>query len=237
MHRMNLIMVKNYKKGPGLFVKKISRPREKIPIDNWIVHQFFGFVSSFTTSIVTGGIMHLHVCPSWLSFILDNALRKGFHNPVAICGRYIQPGDTVMDIGCGNGYFTIPMSQMAGEAGTVIAVDLQRPMLDKMLLRARRLGLSGRIRAVQCGPGDIMVRDRVDFILTFWMVHEVGDAESLFRQIAATMKSGSRYLLVEPKLHVTKKKYREIVEKAARAGLRVQDEPVIALSRSILFSR
>ncbi len=180
--------------------------------------------------------MSRHTCPSWFSFTLDNVLRKRFHDPSAILRDYIRPGDTVMDIGCGPGYFTIPMALMAGEKGTVIAVDLQKIMLDKMLNRARMLGLIDRIKPVHCGSGDIMVRDRVDFILTFWMVHEVRDAGSFFRQITATMKKGSRYLMVEPKIHVTRKKYSEILETAGKAGLKPQGEPSVSLSRSILFS-
>ncbi len=180
--------------------------------------------------------MNRHTCPSWFSFTLDNFLRKRFHDPVAILHDFIRPGSTVMDIGCGPGYFTIPMAQMAGETGTVIAVDLQRKMLDRMLARADRLGLRDRIKEIQCMPDDIMVRDKADFILTFWMVHEVRDTGLFFKQIASTMKKGSRYLLVEPKLHVTRNKYSEIARMAEDAGLKPQGEPAVSLSRSMLFS-
>jgi ubiquinone/menaquinone biosynthesis C-methylase UbiE len=183
-----------------------------------------------------GGFMSQHTCPSWFSFTLDNFLRKRFHDPAAILRDYIRPGNTVLDIGCGPGYFTIPMASLAGDSGTVIAVDLQGDMLEKMMAKADSLGLGGRIRAVQCKPDDIMVRAKADFILTFWMVHEVRNTENFFRQISAVMKQGSRYLLVEPKLHVTGRRYREILESAGRAGLKPQAEPSVSLSRSVLFS-
>ncbi len=180
--------------------------------------------------------MSQHTCPSWFSFTLDNFLRKRFHDPSAILRDFIRPGYTVLDIGCGPGYFTIPMALMAGESGKVIAADLQKNMLDRMMAKAAGLGLGGRIRAVQCTPDDIMVRDKADFILTFWMVHEVRDVAQLFRQIASVMKEGSRYLLVEPKLHVAGRRYREILELAGKAGLKPQAEPSVSLSRSVLFS-
>jgi ubiquinone/menaquinone biosynthesis C-methylase UbiE len=180
--------------------------------------------------------MSLHTCPSCFSFTLDNFLRKKLHDPFAILRGLIRTGDTVLDIGCGPGYFTVPMAQMAGETGMVIAVDLQKKMLDRMSDRAMRTGLLDRIRAVQCTTDDIMVSEKADFILTFWMVHEVRDTGNFFRQIAAAMKQDSRYLLVEPKFHVTGKKYREILELAGKAGLKTRGEPAVSISRSTIFS-
>jgi ubiquinone/menaquinone biosynthesis C-methylase UbiE len=180
--------------------------------------------------------MQLHVCPSWLSFSLDNSIRTFFQDPEKITRDYVKPGFTVLDIGCGPGYFTIPMARMAGKAGSVIAVDIQERMLEKMKERAAGHDVLDRIRAVQCRPDDIMVRESVDFVLTFWMVHEVPEKLPFLKQIAAVMKKDSRYLLAEPKVHVSKKQFREIAQMAADAGLKTVAEPAISLSRAMLFS-
>ena len=50
-----------------------------------------------------------HVCPSWCGFFIDNPLRRLIHNPTKIFGPYVQPGMTVMDVGCGMGLFSIAM--------------------------------------------------------------------------------------------------------------------------------
>jgi 2-polyprenyl-3-methyl-5-hydroxy-6-metoxy-1,4-benzoquinol methylase len=141
------------------------------------------------------------VCPSWLAFSLNNSLRRCLHNPEKILGEFVKPGSTVIDIGCGPGFFSAPMAQMAGPSGTVIAVDLQRKMLDKLMANAGRASLAQRIRTVECRFDDIVVREKADFILTFWMVHEVKDRPGFFRQVADNLGPGSSYLLVEPKIH------------------------------------
>lgn len=180
--------------------------------------------------------MKQHVCDARFAFTLYNSFRKYLQDPVAILREYIEPGTTVLDIGCGPGYFTIPIALMTGAAGTVYAVDIQEEMLQKMEQRAVHEGVRTRIRPVLCAPGDITVRDRVDFILTFWMVHEVPDRPGLFRQITAVMKPESRYLLVEPKIHVGKKQYGMIVDAALAAGLQTVKEVPVPLSRATLFT-
>ena len=54
---------------------------------------------------------------------------------------YLAAGMTAIDIGCGMGFFTISMANMAGEQGMVIAVDLQPQMLKGMLERAGMAGM------------------------------------------------------------------------------------------------
>jgi 2-polyprenyl-3-methyl-5-hydroxy-6-metoxy-1,4-benzoquinol methylase len=176
------------------------------------------------------------VCPSWLSVFLKNGLRKKFHNPEKILKEYIKPGYTVVDIGCGPGYFSIPMAEMTGKDGKVIAVDIQEKMLHRLNVYARRHKVDARIRLTKSTVQDICVNEKADFILTFWMVHEVQDVQSFMDQIFKIMKPGSFYLLSEPKIHVSKKRYLEIISIASSAGLKEYKEEKIWGSRSMVFN-
>lgn len=180
--------------------------------------------------------MSLHVCPSWLSLLLDNYLRKKIHNPEKILIEYVKPGYTIVDIGCGPGFFSIPMANMVGKNGKVIAVDLQETMLSKLKLKAISRKVEDRIKLVHCDVNDIKVDEKADFILTFWMVHEVDNVSSLFQQIISIMKPGSIYLLSEPKMHVPKNMYQDILSIAKSAGLKSKNEEVIRYSRSMVFT-
>jgi ubiquinone/menaquinone biosynthesis C-methylase UbiE len=81
--------------------------------------------------------MIAYVCPWWCAwFSLSNPLRRLVHDPQVIVGPFVEPGMTVLDVGCGVGWFSIPMAQMVGEKGQVIAVDLQPQMLDMLRRRA-----------------------------------------------------------------------------------------------------
>src|SRR6187431_338663 len=48
----------------------------------------------------------------------------------------VKPGDTVCDLGCGNGFYTLKLAKLVGEQGKVVAVDIQREMLELLKDRA-----------------------------------------------------------------------------------------------------
>jgi len=60
------------------------------------------------------------------------------HNPVRMLGTFIRPGMIVIDYGSAMGYFSIPLAKMVGNQGTVFCFDIQRKMLEKLIIRARK---------------------------------------------------------------------------------------------------
>jgi 2-polyprenyl-3-methyl-5-hydroxy-6-metoxy-1,4-benzoquinol methylase len=176
-----------------------------------------------------------HVCPWWLAYTFDNPLRRFIHNPKTIFEDHVMPGATVMDIGCGMGYFTLGLAELVGDTGKVIAVDLQQEMLDIMLKRAKRKGLEHRITPHRAEPDSINNSTKVDFILLFWMVHEVPDPSSFFREVAANLKSNGKILYSEPVFHVPAKKFHEILAAAEMAGLNKVSDINVRFSRAAML--
>ena len=178
------------------------------------------------------------VCPVEDAGWLSTPLRRLITNPRRILGDLVAPGDTVVDLGCGPGFFTLPLAEMVGDAGTVIAVDLQEAMLDKVRAAAERKGLSPRIRLHRCDAGRLgLDGQRADFALAFWMVHEVPDQWRFFEEAHALLGSGARLLLVEPRGHVAKAAFARTLEAAEAAGFRAVARPRIAFSLSALLER
>ncbi len=177
-----------------------------------------------------------HVCPWWLAYTFDNPLRRLIHNPKDIFSGYIKEGMTVMDIGCGVGYFTIELAEIVGDSGQVIAVDLQQQMLDIMLKRATRKGLNKQITPHRSEPSTVGIATHVDFVLAFWMIHEVPDPDDFFRQILPIMKSSTKLIYAEPAFHVSEKKYKEIIAAADRNGLKKVQNLSIRFSRAALLT-
>jgi ubiquinone/menaquinone biosynthesis C-methylase UbiE len=112
-----------------------------------------------------------YVCPAEFAYSLDNLFRRLVHKSRKILEPYIREGMTVLDLGCGPGYFTADLARLAGEGGRVIAADLQQGMLEKMVTKIRETGLEKRIEAHLCQRDRIGIQGKVDFVLAFWMVH------------------------------------------------------------------
>jgi len=178
--------------------------------------------------------MH-RVCPWWHAYSFDNFLRRLVHKPEKIFAGLVKEGMTVIDIGAGMGFFSIAMARMVGDSGKVISIDIQPKMIEVLTKRAHKRGVDHRIQTVLCKSDDICVREKADFILAFWMVHEVPDKKHLFDQIVSCMKPSSRFLIVEPKMHVSASDFEKTLKIAGESGLSLLDRPKIHLSRSALF--
>ena len=178
-----------------------------------------------------------HVCPSWCCFTFDNKLRTFFHKPEKMLSPFIQPGYVVLDIGPGQGYFTIPMARMVGEMGKVIAIDIQEKMLEVLMAKAARQKLDNRIIAKLVDPDQPEIEYMPDFVLAFWMVHEVPDQEKFLKTVCISLKTGKYLLIAEPRLHVTDAMFRKTIKIAENTGFEIADRPKIAFSRAVLLKK
>jgi ubiquinone/menaquinone biosynthesis C-methylase UbiE len=178
-----------------------------------------------------------HVCPWWLAYSFDNPIRKLIHKPHQMLEPYVREGMTVMDVGCGMGFFSIGMAKLVGDRGGVIAVDLQSKMLDVTKKRARRAGFENRITTYLCRPDAIGIKTAVNFILTFWMVHEVPNKTEFFKQLNSNLDPNGKLLIAEPKMHVGAKRFQKILARAQTVGLKLAEQPSIRFSRSAVLEK
>ncbi len=63
--------------------------------------------------------------------LMGSRARKWLMNPVSTLKiAEVQPGQTVLEVGCGTGFFTIPAAQMVGEQGSIVALDASSAFLE-----------------------------------------------------------------------------------------------------------
>lgn len=177
-----------------------------------------------------------HTCPWWIGYTFDNPLRRLVHNPFEILGRFVGPGQIAVDIGCGLGYFAIALARIVGPDGKVIALDVQSQMIRRARRRAERRGLENRIDFRICMPNRLEVTGPVDFVLAFWVIHEVIDPEGLLIEIKSFLHPRGQLLIVEPKGHVSATRFTQTVELARRVGYKISAGPLVRFSRSVVCS-
>ena len=177
-----------------------------------------------------------YVCPAEFSGSLDNPLRRLFHNPRKILTPFIKKGMTVLDLGCGPGYFTGELANLVGEDGRVIAADLQEKMLVKMAFKIKAMGVEERVEKHKCFEDKTGIVKKVDFVLAFWMVHEVPDQPGLFNELRNILNTGGKILVIEPKFHVPSGAFAKMIAFSETAGFEIIERPKVVISRSVLLS-
>ena len=178
------------------------------------------------------------VCSAEHAGWLSTPIRRLITDPRRVLKGLAGPGDIVADLGCGPGFFTLPLAEAVGDGGRVIAVDLQPAMLDKVRERAARSGLPERIRLQQCSADSLGLGEaEVDFALAFWMVHEAPDAGHFMVEVRAALRPGGRFLVAEPKGHVGEAAWSRTIKAAEAAGMAVVERRRVAFSRAALFER
>jgi 2-polyprenyl-3-methyl-5-hydroxy-6-metoxy-1,4-benzoquinol methylase len=180
--------------------------------------------------------MHAHICPWWLTYTFDNPLRKLLHNPTKILSPYIREEMNVADIGCGMGYFTPTLASLVGPNGHVQAVDLQEQQLSRVKKRCGQAGVAERVECTQASTTSLNLKAPLDFVLAFWMVHEVPDAKRFFVEIKNSLKPSGMVLIAEPKLHAGGTKFQATVDICQQLGFKILPVNNIRASRSVVLS-
>ncbi len=176
------------------------------------------------------------VCPVEHAGALDGRIRRLLQNPARILAPYIKEGMTVLDMGCGPGFFSIEMARLVGPSGVVIAADLQEGMLRLLGEKIMKTDFHARIRIVRSEPDAVGVKEKVDFILAFYIVHEVPDKKSLFSQLKKILGQDGELLVVEPRIfEVSRKDFALTIRMAEEAGFESYGGPRLFLSRTALL--
>jgi ubiquinone/menaquinone biosynthesis C-methylase UbiE len=127
------------------------------------------------------------------------------------------------------------MAQMVGRSGRVIAADLQDGMLQKLKRKIQNTDLEERITLHKCEVSRIGLSDPVDFVLLFYVVHEVLNGEEFFREIEPILKPSGRILLVEPPIHVSRRAFEDTIRRARAVGLRVVEKPRLFFNKAAIL--
>lgn len=185
--------------------------------------------------------MSKRVCPWWLGYFLASPIRRWLlTDPRKMLSPYVREGMTVLEPGPGMGFFTIDLAKMVGASGRVIAVDIQEKMLRALKTKAEKADVLATIDARLVSPDSMKLDDlegRVDFTLSYAVVHEMPSALHFFEEASRVSRIGALLFLVEPAGHVSDDAFNEELQFAQRFGFAVQERPVISRCHAAVLKR
>ena len=109
----------------------------------------------------------------------------------------IKAGQLVADIGAGTGYFSLQLAKEIGPTGLVLAVDIQREMLDKLSNRLQEENISTVIPILGNETNPHLPLQQLDLVLMVDVYHEFSYPWEMMQKIGDALKPGGRVVLVE----------------------------------------
>ena len=103
--------------------------------------------------------------------MMESRLRHWLFDPVkTLRGADIQPGQTVLEVGCGTGFFTIPAAQLIGDQGCLVAMDVLSDYIERVSKKVQSAGLKN-VRVVKRDALDTgLDAGSIDTVLLFGVI-------------------------------------------------------------------
>jgi demethylmenaquinone methyltransferase/2-methoxy-6-polyprenyl-1,4-benzoquinol methylase len=103
--------------------------------------------------------------------MMESRLRQWLMNPLkTLRGAGIQSGQTVLEVGCGTGFFTIPAAQLIGDQGCLVAMDVLSKYTERVLRKVQAADLKN-VRVVKRDALDTgLDAASIDTVLLFGVI-------------------------------------------------------------------
>jgi len=109
----------------------------------------------------------------------------------------LKPGQVVIDIGAGTGYFTRRFAQAVAPSGKAVGLDIEPDMAAYMQADARKLGVKNYNARVVKPDDPELAPGSVDLVFFCDTLHHLGNRVAYFRRLAPALRKGGRVAVID----------------------------------------
>jgi predicted methyltransferase len=158
----------------------------------------------------------------------------------------IADASVVADVGAGAGWFTVRLARRVGPQGIVYAEDVQPEMINAILRRVQREGLTNVRQVLGRGSDPRLPAGQLDAVILVDAYHEIEDRVGLLANLAKALKPQGRIGVVDFRLEGSgpgpapeeRVSPDFIVKDAQSAGLRlIRQEPFLPYQYFLIFGK
>jgi ubiquinone/menaquinone biosynthesis C-methylase UbiE len=133
-------------------------------------------------------------------FNLDEATRRSWYNPEAVLAG-LHEGMTFVDIGCGDGFFSLLAAKKVGVNGRVYAVDVDASGVEKLQNQADALKLTNIVAAIGRAEDTIFCEGCADIVFYSMDLHDFEDPTKVLENALKMINPTGKVLDLDWKKH------------------------------------
>jgi ubiquinone/menaquinone biosynthesis C-methylase UbiE len=145
-------------------------------------------------------VRHFYKFPIPQAFvnIIDNPVRRRFQPPYETAIRHgIRPGMQVLEVGPGNGTYTLGASQRIGGEGQLVAVDIEPKVIERLQNRIESEGVTN-VEARLADVYELPFGDSsFDLIYMITVINEIPDIPRALKEFHRVLKPSGRLVFSE----------------------------------------
>jgi ubiquinone/menaquinone biosynthesis C-methylase UbiE len=176
--------------------------------------------------------------PEFLADLIDNPGRRKVQPPDETAVRHgIQPGMTVLDIGPGNGTYTIAAAQRVGPDGKLFAIDIEPRMIERVRQNAAAAGIENieaRVADVYDMPFD---DETFDVITMIAVIGEIPQPDRALAECRRVLKQDGILAISEIMVDPDSKRPSTLRREVEASGFHYKDRVGNWLAYSMLFGK
>ncbi|MCW4007409.1 MAG: class I SAM-dependent methyltransferase [Candidatus Bathyarchaeota archaeon] len=127
----------------------------------------------------------------------EGVLRKWRRPKLNLESIGLAAGMVFMDIGCGDGFFTLPAARIVGETGKVYAVDVDAAAIERLKRKASQEGLKNIYAVVGAAEDTVFCNECADIIFYSTVLHDFKDPAKVLRNAKQMLKHGGKLVNVD----------------------------------------
>jgi len=136
--------------------------------------------------------LHASGLAFWMISIMhDNPLLPHLKDPYrSLETAGLKPGQKVMEVGCGPGFFTIPAAKIVGDKGLIYAIDVNHRAIKRVEEKMRKYGIDN-IKPILGNAANSGLQDSsIDLAFIFGLRYVAGGLSNLISEVYRILRSG-----------------------------------------------